>query len=151
MKMRLPHIVPLTRQTIALLTQLKAITGHGKHLFPNVRRPEAPMTNTSVNRALEYCGYKGKFSGHGFRATASTHLNEGTFTDANGKPVLFRFDTIEAQLAHTERNASRGAYNRAEYIAERRVMMNVWSDFLDSLTSDNVIPISGRNTGTKAA
>ena len=99
MKMRELHIVPLADQAVDLLRELKIITGAGKFLFPNYRRPETVMTNTTLNRALERMGYLGKFSAHGFRATASTFLNE----------IGYRPDLIERQLAHAERNMSHGA------------------------------------------
>jgi integrase len=96
------------------------------------------MTITTLNRALERMGYAGKFSAHGFRATASTLLNE----------LKYRPDVIERQLAHAERNGSRAAYNRAEYLAERREMMQDWANWIDTLTDNgNVIPIrSNRST-----
>ena len=152
MKKRPLHIVPLTRQSLELLRELQAITGNGRLLLPNLRDADREMTATSFNRALEYLGYAGKFTCHGFRATASTFLNEGTFTGSNGKPIFFRPDVIETQLAHVERNASRRAYNRAEHLAERGVMMNTWSDFIDSLTNDGkVINIDGRRRTAKKA
>lgn len=151
MKMRQPHIIPLTRQTVELLLELQSLTGTGKYLFPNTRDASQPISATTLNRALEYLKWGGKFSCHGFRATASTFLNEGLHNGSNGQPVAFRPDVIERQLAHAERSAVRGAYNHAQYMAERRVMMNTWSDFLDSLTNDgNVIAISGRARTKKA-
>jgi integrase len=138
MKMRDMHIVPLSNQVVELLEELKSITGGSRYLFPNHRRPETVMTITTLNRALERMGYAGKFSAHGFRATASTLLNE----------LKYRPDVIERQLAHAERNGSRAAYNRAEYLAERREMMQDWANWIDTLTDNgNVIPIrSNRST-----
>lgn len=127
MKMRELHIVPLSRQAIALLQELRTLTGNREHLFPNVRSPRACMTATTLNRALERMGFNGKgsigFSGHGFRATASTLLNE----------MSYRSEVIERQLAHAERNKVRASYNQAEYMEERRGMMQEWADYLDSL------------------
>ena len=80
------------------------------------------MTNTTMNRALERMSYSGKFSSHGFRATASTILNE----------MGYRSDVIERQLAHRERNASRAAYNRALYLDERTEMLQTWADLVDA-------------------
>lgn len=132
MKMREKHIVPLSRQAIVLLAELHALTGSREHLFPNKRKPKTCMSNTTINRCLERMGYAGQFSGHGFRATASTLLNE----------MAYRPDLIERQLAHKERNRVRASYNQAEYIKERTEMMQHWSDFIDSLMkSDNVFPI----------
>lgn len=132
MKMRDTHIVPLSTQAVALLNALKPLTGHQKWLFPNMRRPEACMTNTTLNRALERMGYAGKFSCHGFRSTASTILNE----------MGHRPDLIERQLAHADRNKVRAIYNRAEYLPERHAMMQQWADYLDGLkTGAKVIPL----------
>ncbi|MCC4608437.1 integrase arm-type DNA-binding domain-containing protein [Xanthomonas campestris] len=127
MKMREPHIVPLSKQAIELLRELQTYTGGRGLLFPNYRRPKESMTATTLNRALERMGFNGKgsigFSAHGFRATASTLLNE----------MGFRADVIERQLAHAERNKVRASYNQAEYLQERVAMMQAWAGFLDSL------------------
>ncbi|KGK58897.1 MULTISPECIES: integrase arm-type DNA-binding domain-containing protein [Xanthomonas] len=127
MKMREPHIVPLSKQAIELLRELQTYTGGRGLLFPNYRKPKESMTATTLNRALERMGFNGKgsigFSAHGFRATASTFLNE----------MGFRADVIERQLAHAERNKVRASYNQAEYLQERVAMMQAWASFLDSL------------------
>lgn len=124
MKMSRMHIVPLTRQAIELLGELKRITGGGDLLFPNQRRPIESMSNTTINRALEHMGYSsGMVTGHDFRATASTLLHE------NGFSAL----AIERQLAHAERNKVKAAYNHAEYMDERRQMMQWWADYIDSI------------------
>lgn len=136
MKMRELHIVPLSLQAVELLRELKELTGGRPLLFPNYRRPKTYMTATTLNRALERMGYAGRFSSHGFRATASTILNE----------MGYRIDVIERQLAHKERNQSRASYNRAEYLAERRDMMKAWADFLDALGNDEkVVPLHGKD------
>ena len=110
MKMREAHIVPLSRQAVDLLKELHSHTGGRKFLLPNFRKPEACMTATTLNRALERMGMNGRdtigFSAHGFRATASTILNE----------LGFRPDVIERQLAHKDRNKVRASYNQAEYL-----------------------------------
>lgn len=125
MKMREPHIVPLSNQAVALLEELRTYTGGRGLLFPNYRRPKECMTPTTLNRALERMGFNGKdsigFSAHGFRATASTILNE----------LGYRPDVIERQLAHAERDKVRASYNHAEYLEERRSMMQEWADFLE--------------------
>ncbi|WP_223842582.1 tyrosine-type recombinase/integrase [Xanthomonas citri] len=127
MKMREPHIVPLSKQAIELLKELHTHTGGRGLLFPNYRRPQESMTATTLNRALERMGFNGKgstgFSAHGFRATASTFLNE----------MGFRADVIERQLAHAERNKVRASYNQAEYLQERVAMMQRWADYLEGL------------------
>lgn len=124
MKMREPHIVPLSKQAVDLLRELQTYTGGRGFLFPNYRSPKECMTATTLNRALERMGFNGKdsigFSAHGFRATASTLLNE----------MGYRPDVIERQLAHAERDKVRASYNQAEYMGERTAMMQEWADFL---------------------
>jgi integrase len=129
-KMRDLHIVPLAKQTLKLLEELKALTGEGKLLFPSQqRRRHAIMSENTINHVLAKMGYKGKLVGHGFRALASTILNEQGF----------RPDVIERQLAHAERNKVRAAYNRAEYLPERREMMQFWANYLDAAPSDQKV------------
>lgn len=127
MKMREAHLVPLSLQAVELIRELHAHTGGRAFLFPNYRNPRTCMTATTLNRALERMGFNGKdsigFSAHGFRATASTILNE----------TGYRPDVIERQLAHSERNKVRASYNRAEYLEERRAMMQQWADLTDEL------------------
>lgn len=119
------HIVPLSRQAVAMLRELHTISGGREHLFPNLRTPKSCMTGTTINRVLERLGYLGQFSGHGFRTTASTMLHE----------LGFRPEVIEKQLAHAERNKVKAAYNHAEYLVERREMMQAWADWIDGLVS----------------
>ncbi|NDF11526.1 MAG: DUF4102 domain-containing protein [Proteobacteria bacterium] len=122
-KMRERHIVPLAKQTIALLKELQQLTGYSPYLFPSQNRQKNPiMSENTVNVVLKRMGYKGKMVGHGFRALASTALNE----------MGFKPDVIERQLAHAERNKVRAAYNRAEYLSERRAMMQHWADFCEN-------------------
>ena len=128
--MRDRHIVPLAKQTIALLNELQAITGDSPYLLPSQHRQKNPiMSENTINLVLAKMGYKGKLVGHGFRALASTILNEQGF----------RPDVIERQLAHAERNKVRAAYNRAEYMPERREMMQFWADYLDGTPKEKVI------------
>ncbi len=132
MKMRTEHVVPLSRSVLGLLAELKPLSGHGRFLFPG-RTPAKPISNNTLLFALYRLGYKNRMTGHGFRAVASTCLNESGF----------RPDVIERQLAHAERNEIRGAYNRAEYLEERRKMMEWWSGYLDALQSGaKVIPFN---------
>jgi len=122
MKMGAAHIVPLSTQAIDLLRQLQQ-TGLGRaQLFPNTRDPKRSMSPTTLNRALERMGYSGRFSAHGFRATASTLLNG----------MGYRPDVIERQLAHGERNKVRASYNHATYLPERIKMMQEWADFISA-------------------
>ncbi|MFD2256878.1 tyrosine-type recombinase/integrase [Luteolibacter algae] len=123
MKMREEHIVPLSSQVISLLEQLRAMTGNGPWLFPSQQgRVHAIMSENTINSMIRRMGYKGKVVGHGFRSMFSTTLNEHGFNR----------DAIERQLAHMERNGVRAAYNRAEYLPERRFMMQWWADFIES-------------------
>ena len=135
MKMRNEHVVPLTRQVLNILTELKTIAGDSRYLLPG-RNPNKPISNNTLLFALYRLGYKGKMTGHGFRAVASTALNESG---------LFSPDAIERQLAHGERNEVRGAYNRAEYLPERKRIMAWWSDHLEaSEKGAEVIPLFGQ-------
>lgn len=127
MKMKEQHIVPLSKQTIAVLHELHHITGHGQNVFPNDHNPSAFMSENTMLYALYRMGYHGRATGHGFRSTASTILNEHGF----------RSDVIERQLAHGERNKVRAAYNHAQYLSERREMMQWWADFLDQVVAKN--------------
>jgi integrase len=126
MKMREQHLVPLSTQALAVLRELQAVTGSGKYLFPSVRTVDRPMSENTVNAALRSLGYpKEQMTGHGFRSMASTLLNE----------LGWNRDAIERQLAHAERDGVRGAYNFAEYLPERRRMMQAWADYLDQLSA----------------
>lgn len=125
MKMKTEHLVPLSRQALAILEELRPIGGGSRYLFPG-RNRDKPISNNTMLYALYRLGYKGKMTGHGFRAVASTILNESG---------LFRPDVIERQLAHCERNEVRGAYNRAEYLPERRKLMQWWADYLQAVRS----------------
>lgn len=124
MKMREEHVVPLAPQAVAILRELEPLTGRGRYLFPSLRSPLEPMSENTVNAALRRLGYdRDTMTGHGFRAMASTRLNEMGWAP----------DVIERQLAHAERNKVRAAYNRAQYLAERKKMMTAWADYLDAL------------------
>lgn len=127
MKMGARHIVPLSRQAVALLEDLQANTGHGKFLFPSLRTAERCISENTLNAALRRLGYdKSEQTAHGFRTIASTLLNE----------TGWHPDLIELQLAHKPRDKVRAAYNRAERLAERRKMMQSWADYLDGLKAD---------------
>jgi len=127
MKMKEPHIVPLSDQVAAALLELKKHTGNQKYLFPNQHNLLTFMSENTMLYALYRMGYHSRTTGHGFRSTASTILNE------NGFPP----DVIERQLAHAERNKVRAAYNHAQHLPERRKMMQWWADFLDSIAQRN--------------
>ena len=124
MKMRDAHLVPLASQAVAILRDLQPLTGRSRYVFPSLRTADRPMSENTVNAALRRLGFDGDtMTGHGFRAMASTRLNE-----LGWKP-----DVIERQLAHAERNKVRAVYNRAQYMAERQTMMQAWADYVDSL------------------
>ncbi len=123
MKMKEQHIVPLAKQAIPLLRELQRMTGNRRYLFPNEHSPATFMSENTMLYALYRMGYHSRATGHGFRSTASTILNEHGF----------HADVIERQLAHTERNSVRAAYNHAQYLPERRKMMQWWADYLDEI------------------
>lgn len=124
MKMREAHIVPLPSQASAVLRDLHPLTGRGRYCFPSLRTASRPMSENTLNTALRRLGFDGNtMTAHGFRAMASTQLNELGWSP----------DVIERQLAHAERNKVRAAYNRAQYMAERRDMMQAWANYLDGL------------------
>jgi integrase len=133
MKMGDAHIVPLPSQAVEILTGLQAVTGNGRYLFPSLHSRERPMSENTLNAALRRLGYTtDEMTAHGFRAMAPTLLNEQGFPP----------DGIELQLAHTEHNKVRAAYNRAQRLEERRKMMQAWADYLDGLRADaKVVPI----------
>lgn len=133
MKMRAPHIVPLSRQALAILRDLEPLTGRGRFLFPSMRSSQRCMSENTLNAALRRMGYsKEEMTAHGFRSMASTMLNE----------MGWNRDAIERQLAHAERDAVRAAYNYAEHLPERRRMMQAWADCLEALCNGGkVTPI----------
>lgn len=133
MKMGEAHIVPLARQALAILEDIQPLTGRGRYVFPGVRTSTRPISENTLNAAIRRQGFtKDEMTAHGFRAMASTLLNE------QGWPP----DVIERQLAHAERNKVRAAYNRASHMEERRRMMQSWADHLDGLAQGaDVVPI----------
>jgi len=133
MKMREQHIVPLSKQAVAVLRELHAITGPDGFLFPSVRSKSKSISENTINAALRSAGYaKDQMTGHGFRHMASTLLHEQGY----------KSELIERQLSHGDRNAMRAAYNFAEYLPERRRMMQEWANHLDGLAKGaDVVPI----------
>ncbi|MEH8142556.1 tyrosine-type recombinase/integrase [Aeromonas veronii] len=132
MKMRVPHIVPLSRQALAVLEELRQISGHCELLFPSERKLTNPISENTLSYAMGRMGYKGIATPHGFRALASTILNEEGFDP----------DVIERQLAHAERNKVRAAYHRAEYLDDRRKLLQWLADFYESQQGSNVRPVN---------
>lgn len=128
MKMREPHLVPLSAQAVVILRELQPLTGRGRYVFPGARDPKRPMSDNAINAALRRMGFdKDTMTAHGFRAMARTVLDEG---------LGFRPDYIEHQLAHAVRDPNGRAYNRTAHLAERRKMMQAWGDYLDALKAD---------------
>ena len=134
-KMKREHLVPLAPQALAVLRELRELPGcdASLFLFPSASLGKC-MSNNTMLYALYRMGYHGRATVHGFRAMASTALNE----------MGFRPDVIERQLAHEEKNAVRAAYNRAEYLNERRTMMSQWADYIDAVGGRNVVPLQSK-------
>lgn len=135
MKMGEQHIVPLSIQAIAILREIQHLTGADRYVFPSERTRAKPISENTVNAALRRLGYsKEEMTGHGFRSMASTLLHELGYPHA----------VIEAQLAHAERNRVAAAYNFAQYLPERRTMMQAWADYLGALKAGaKVVPLKG--------
>ena len=128
MKMKTPHIVPLSRQAIEILKALKLLTGHTGKLFPGAD-PLKHMSNNTILFALYRMGYKGEMTGHGFRGLAATILNEHDFNSEH----------VDLQLAHMKRNTVSAAYNHAKYLKQRAHMMQWWADYLDEQRAKAVV------------
>lgn len=120
-----PHVIPLSRQAVAILRELRALTGQGRYLFPGARTPSRPMSDGAVNMALARMGYKGTLTGHGFRHMARTLLGELGWSP----------EALERQMAHKEPGVA-GVYNKAQHLPERRKIMQAWADYLDALRAD---------------
>lgn len=133
MKSRRPHVVPLSKQAVAILKEIYPLTGTGVYVFPSVRSRKRAMSENTVNGALRRLGYTtDEMTGHGFRHMASTALHEQSWSH----------EAIERQLAHGDRDEVSAAYNWAQYMPERKRMMQAWADYLDGLRSgSNVLPI----------
>jgi integrase len=129
MKMKAPHVVPLSRQALALIEGMRPISGGRELVFPSPYYPGKPLSENTLNGVLARLGYKGEHSAHGFRALFSTVANE-----CGHDP-----DVIERQLAHVQRNEVRAAYHRAEYLEDRARLMQWWADYLDGRKGGKVI------------
>ncbi len=128
MKKRKEHSIPLTKQALALLDAIAPTTGRSEFVFPSDISPRKCTNSSTANMALKRMGFKGRLTAHGMRALASTTLNDQGF-DA---------DIIEAALAHVDKNAVRGAYNRAQYLQRRQVMMAWWSERIEQAAVGNL-------------
>lgn len=120
MKMRRSHLVPLSTQALDLLNELKTMTGNYRYVFPRRNDPIKPMSEASINQVIKRIGYGGKVTGHGFRHTLSTILHEKGYDSV----------WIETQLAHVDKNTIRGTYNQAQYIDNRKCMLQSYADFI---------------------
>lgn len=130
MKMRRPHLVPLSTQVRELLEEIHQLTGRGKYVFPGRNDAGKPMSEASINQVIKRIGYDGKATGHGFRHTMSTILHEQGYNTA----------WIETQLAHVDKNSIRGTYNHAQYLDGRREMLQWYADYLQALENgENVV------------
>ncbi|CAN5352878.1 tyrosine-type recombinase/integrase [soil metagenome] len=129
MKMRRPHIVPLSKQAVTALRELHALTGGGKVLFPSYRKPGQVMSATTLNQSLKRMGYGGRFSSHGFRSTATTLLG------LLGYPE----NRVDLQLAHSKKDPSRAPYDHAKYVSSRTILMQDWADILDALERGDTV------------
>jgi len=127
MKMKKPHIIPLSKQSLTLLELIKAMSGNSEYLFPSRSSIKSHANSQSVNMALKRMGFAGELVSHGLRALASTTLNERGFDS----------DVIEAALAHVDKNEVRRAYNRSEYLERRRVLMTWWSEHIEQCGEGN--------------
>jgi integrase len=123
MKMKRPHVVPLSTQVVDLFTSLRPITGAYPLVFIGRNDHRKPISKESVNQVIELLGYKGRLTGHGFRHTMSTILHEQGYNSA----------WIETQLAHVDKNSIRGTYNHAKYLDGRREMLQWYADYMDNL------------------
>ncbi len=132
MKMRRPHLVPLSKQAVTVLRDLQKHSGNREYVFASVAKPRQHMSNNTILKALERLGYKGRMTGHGFRSLAMSTIKE---------KLGYRHEVVDRQLAHAQRNKVDAAYDRAQFLSERRKMMQEWADYLESvsLTGDNVI------------
>ncbi|ELW9553194.1 tyrosine-type recombinase/integrase [Klebsiella aerogenes] len=129
MKMKRPHLVPLSTQAREIVQQLKVMSGQYPLVFPGRNDPRKTMSEASINQVFKRIGYTGKVTGHGFRHTMSTILHEEGFNTA----------WIETQLAHVDKNAIRGTYNHALYLEGRREMMQWYADYIDNIGKFNLI------------
>lgn len=141
MKMREPHIVPLSRQAVDILREIRLLTGTGRWVFPQLRNPNRPMSECCLTAALRALGYaRTEMTWHGFRGLASTQLHELGWNER----------WIETQLSHADRNKVRASYNHAKYLPQRRTMMQAWGDYVDSLRARGELDVA-HQAGQQAA
>jgi integrase len=124
MKMKRAHIVPLSKQAVSMLLELRELNGKREYVFASEARPRQHMSNNTVLFALKRLGYKGRMTGHGFRALAMTAIKE---------KLGYRHEVVDRQLAHAPASKVEAAYDRAKFLDERKVMMQDWADYLDKI------------------
>lgn len=139
MKMNRDHTVPLSDEAIAILEMMKPLSGNREFIFPSRIKPNKPMNSQTVNASLKRAGFGGVLVSHGLRSIASTALNEQGFPP----------DVIEAALAHVDKNEVRRAYNRSDYLEQRRPMMQWWADFIEAADAGSIL--AGGVRGIKLA
>ncbi|MGH8062711.1 MAG: tyrosine-type recombinase/integrase [Pseudoxanthomonas sp.] len=141
MKMRQPHLVPLSKQAVAILEEMQPLSGRFQYVFPGGRSPKRPMSDNGLTAALRRMGYEvGTMTVHGFRAMARTVLDE---------VLHYRPDYIEHQLAHAVKDPNGRAYNRTSHLPERRKMMQAWADYLDRRRVDTGKVLEFKKSGTR--
>ena len=141
MKMRRPHIVPLSRQAVAVLKELRTITGSGRYLIPNARDRDRPIGASTLNTAIAALGYGGRFSMHGLRSTATTLLGLLSYPE----------NRVDLQLAHLRRDSSRAPYDHTRYVSSRRLLMQDWADILDAFSQGRSLADITREFGPLSA
>jgi integrase len=124
MKMGLPHMVPLSRQSIEILRELQSITGKRDHVFPSIPRPRKPMSSNTILMALKRMGYKHRMTGHGFRSLALGLLKE---------KLRYSHEVADRQLAHVPKSSVDRAYDRAQFLPQRKEMMQRYADYIDGV------------------
>ncbi|WP_374444911.1 integrase domain-containing protein [Providencia sp.] len=133
LKQRREHVIPLSKQAIAILEAMKPASGHREYVFPRMGDPKQPMNSQTANQAIKRMGYAGRLVAHGLRSIASTAMNEEGFPP----------DVIEAALSHMDKNEVRRAYNRSIYLEQRRPLMAWWGDFVEQAATGNFSAASG--------
>ncbi len=148
MKMNKAHKIPLSTQAVEILEKLKVFSGDSDFVLPGRMTAKKPISENTILFAIYRIGYKDQMTAHGCRALASTWLNEEGMYQFNGQPRPFNADAIERQLAHGEPNKVRDVYNRADYLGEREIMMQVWADYIDQCAdqSGKVVPLIVRKS-----
>ncbi len=130
MKMRRPHIVPLSKQAVALFKEQKELTGNWEFVFPNIAHPKKTMSNNTILMALKRMGYQGQMTGHGFRSLAMSSIKE---------KLGYRHEVIDRQLAHAPSGKINQAYDRAAFLSDRRKMMQDWADYVDKISKNGKV------------